>query len=74
MNNEPKEVENFKNFINTVNIIFKIYDLIKDIYSCGYINKIEIEIQIKSHQVNYKGNILEETLYPEKVLEKLEEE
>ena len=74
VNNEPKEVENFKNFINTVNIIFKIYDLIKDIYSCGYINKIEIEIQIKSHQVNYKGNILEETLYPEKVLEKLEEE
>ena len=48
VNNSPEEIENqkkFKEFTEKVNIICKIYDLIKEIYSSGYIKEIKVVIK-----------------------------
>ena len=77
MSNEPEEIKNFnnlKNFVKKVNIICKIYDIIKDIYSSGDINEIEIKIEIKNYEAKYKGCGLEETSESKKIIKKLKEE
>ena len=77
VSNEPEEIKNFnnlKNFVKKVNIICKIYDIIKDIYSSGDINEIEIKIEIKNYEAKYKGCGLEETSESKKIIKKLKEE
>ena len=52
---ENQNYENFRKFVEYVSIIFKIYDLIKEIYSSGYVNDIEIKISIKKFVPKYNG-------------------
>ena len=56
VNNSPEEIENqkkFKEFTEKVNIICKIYDLIKEIYSSGYIKEIKVVIKNQNNETNY---------------------
>ena len=52
---ENKNYENFSKFADYANIIFKIYDLIKEIYSSGYVEDIEIKVSIKNFRSKYNG-------------------
>ena len=74
--NVPEEIENqktFKEFIEKVNIICKIYDLIKEIYSSGYFKEIKIVIENKYNKTYYTiWNTV--TSYPEEVFNKIENE
>ena len=74
--NVPEEIENqktFKEFIEKVNTICKIYDLIKEIYSSGYFKEIKIVIENKYNKTYYTiWNTV--TSYPEEVFNKIENE
>ena len=52
---EQKNMEIFKIFRENIIVIFKIYDLIKEIYSCGYIEEIEVLISLNDYKINFKG-------------------
>ena len=55
-NKEEKDVrETFNEFINKVNIIFKIYDSIKEFYSIGYFKDINIKVEINDKKATYIG-------------------
>ena len=51
---ENKNSEKYKIFIENVSVIFKIYDLIKEIYSCGYIKEIIVKITLKNNMPNFQ--------------------
>jgi hypothetical protein len=51
---ESKNTKKFDILKDNVSAIFKIYDLIKEIYSCGYINEIKIIITLRNYEINFK--------------------
>ena len=69
---EKKNSEIFKQFVENVSIIFKLTDILKEIYSCGYIEEIEIKIIWIKNKINFKVLDLE-TSDSEKVINKLTE-
>ena len=52
---EKETYEKFKDFTEKVSTICKIYDLIKEIYSSGYVEEIIITVDIKDSNETYKG-------------------
>ena len=67
---ENKNSEKYKIFIENVSVIFKIFDLIKEIYSCGYIKQIKVIITLKDYKTNFKVDDFV-TLNSEEVIKKL---
>ena len=68
--NDNKNNEICKIFIENASIIIKIYDLIKEIYSCGYIKEKKVTITLKNYKANFEvDNFL--TSSSEKVLKNL---
>ena len=68
--NENKNSEKYKIFIENVSAIFKIYDLIKEIYSFGYIKEIKVIITIKDYKTNFQVDDFVTSKY-EEVIKKL---
>ena len=64
---EKKNMEIFKIFRENVIVLFKIYDLIKEIYYCGYIEEIEVIITFNDYKTNFKGCGLD-TSNPEEII------
>ena len=68
--NENKNKEIFKSFVDNVSILIKLNELIKEIYSCGYVEDIELKINWKNNQIKFSVRYLE-TSKSEKVIELL---
>ena len=68
--NENKNKEIFKSFVDNVSILIKLNELIKEIYSCGYVEDIELKINWKNNQIKFSVRDLESSK-SEKVIELL---